>query len=142
MGTFQKSIIGSALIIGVLVALAFRTEIGRVLLTGRWSYVERVSVDRGTYFRIKVKLAYKGEPQDFDIVVGCNVKVTQYKGGGGSTYEAGVIPLMYGRAMPDGKAVVVLPPDACGSQTTANSLVPPNFLPLVVVYDDAKLMTF
>ena len=53
------------------------------------SFVKSIKQDHGTYYRLKVKLAYKGEPQDCDIVVGCNVRVINYKGGG-NTYEAGL----------------------------------------------------
>ena len=57
------------LAIGLLIlAILSRTEIGQTLF-GRNS-------DHGNYFRLKVKVAYKGEPQDFDIVVGCNVYVS------------------------------------------------------------------
>ena len=105
-----------------------------------WSFTESVE-DRGSYFRLKVKLAYKGEPQDFDIVVGCNVRNIRYKDGSG-TYEAGLVPTVYGRAMSDGKAVVIRPPDACGGETTANGKVPADFMPVIVVYDDAKTFGF
>ena len=104
-----------ALIVGGLVVLAglwaTLTESGRVF-TGRWSFTEKAEIDRGTYFRLKVDFAYKGEPQHFDIVVGCNVLNIRYKDGSG-TYEAGLVPTVYGRRMSDGKAVVVRPPDAC-----------------------------
>ncbi|MGE3831004.1 MAG: hypothetical protein AB7F76_08440, partial [Parvibaculaceae bacterium] len=65
----------------------------------------------------------------------------RYKDGSG-TYEAGLVPTVYGRAMSDGKAVVIRPPDACGGETTANSKVPADFMPVIVVYDDAKTLGF
>ena len=49
--------------------LALRSEVGQALL-GHWSFVRSIADDRGTYYRLKVKLTYKGEPQDFDIVFG------------------------------------------------------------------------
>jgi len=55
-----------------------RTDVGRALM-GRSGYTKSVEEDRGTYFRLKVKLTYKSEPQDFDIVVGCNVRQTNCK---------------------------------------------------------------
>ena len=62
--------IGRALSIFVAVVgigfLALRSEIGQTLF-GDWSFVKSVEQDQGTYYRLKVKLTYKGEPQDFDI---------------------------------------------------------------------------
>lgn len=45
-------------------------------ITGPWSFVKSVEYDRGTFYRLKVDVAYKGEPVAFDIVVGCNVRIT------------------------------------------------------------------
>ncbi|MCB1485851.1 MAG: hypothetical protein KDJ88_00165 [Bauldia sp.] len=118
----------------LLVALSF-TEAGQLLL-GRWSFVRWLENDRGTYFRVKVDVDYKGEPQPFDIVVGCNVRRIYYKDNS-VTYEAGLIPTVYGRKLSDGKALVIRPPDACRGFTTANGKVPANFIPLMIVYDDA-----
>ena len=86
---------GLTLVAALLVGAAvLRSDVGQALF-GRWSYTKSVEVDRGTYFRLKVKLTYKGEPQDFDIVVGCNVRRITYKDGSG-TYEAGLIPSVFG----------------------------------------------
>jgi len=106
------------------------------------SFVEPVEADDGTYYRLKVKLAYKGEPQDFDVVVGCKVRLISYKGGSGNTYEAGLVPTVFGRRMSDGKGLVVRPPNACNGETTANGQVQPDLLPIVVVYDDADTLDF
>jgi hypothetical protein len=103
--------------------------------------VESLKEDRSTYYRLKVKLAYKGEPQDFDIVVGCNVRQTFYKEGG-RTYEAGLTLTVFGRRMSDGKALVVRPPNACRGETTANGRVQPDLLPLLIVYDNADRLDF
>ncbi|CAN7318168.1 hypothetical protein [Rhizobium sp. LjRoot254] len=105
------------------------------------SFVERATVDRSVYFRLKVDFTYRGEPKKFDIVVGCSVLNIRYKDGSG-TYEPGMTPTVYGQRMSDGKAVVVRPPDACRGSTTANGEVPPNFLPVMIVYDDANTMGF
>jgi hypothetical protein len=111
-------------------------------LVGKDGFVRSVKEDHGTYYRLKVKLTYKGEPQDFDIVVGCKVRVINYKGGSGNTYEAGLVPTVFGRRMSDGKGLVVRPPNACEGETTANGQVQPDLLPIVVVYDDANTLTF
>lgn len=131
---------------GVVFAIAFigffalRTDIGQALF-GHWSFVRSIQEDHGTYYRLKVKLAYRGEPQDFDIVVGCNVRQINYKDGS-RTYEAGLVPTVFGRRMNDGKGLVVRPPRACEGQTTANGMVQPDLLPIVVVYDDADTLDF
>src|SRR5215203_5316953 len=44
-----------------------------------WSFTKSVERDRGVHYRLKVKLTYKGEPEDFDIVVGCNLLQINYK---------------------------------------------------------------
>jgi hypothetical protein len=92
--------------------------------------------DRAIYYRLKVKLAYKGEPLDFDIVVGCNVIVTTYKDNDRS-FEVGIAPMVYGLKMKDGRGVVVQPPEACNGETTENGKVPAALLPRVVTYENA-----
>jgi hypothetical protein len=110
-------------------------------LFGNWDFVKSVQQDRGVYFRLKVKLAYKGEPQDFDIVASCNARQINYQDGG-RTYEAGLTPSVFGRRMNDGKGLVVRPPDACSGKTTENGGVAPDLLPLIVVYEDADTLAF
>lgn len=133
-----------ALVFGGLVVVVVLWETlttsGR-LLTSRWSYTETAIVDRGTYFRLKVDFAYKGQPQHYDMVVGCNVLNIHYKDNS-STYEAGLIPTVWGQRMGDGKAVVVRAPDACRGDTTENGGIPADFLPAMVVYDNADTVAF
>jgi hypothetical protein len=119
---------------------ALRSDLGQALL-GHWSFVRSIEEDHGTYYRLKVKLTYKGEPQDFDIVVGCNVRVVTYKDSS-TTYEVGLVPTVFGRRMSDGKALVVRPPSACRGETTANGGVQPDLLPVVVVYDNPDTLSF
>lgn len=111
------------------------------LLTGRWIFTEKAFVDRGTYFRLKVDVTYRGEPQHFDIVVGCNVAGIEYKDGS-STREVGLVPTVYGRRMSDGKGLVVRAPDACHGETTTDGSVPSDFMPVMVIYDDADTLGF
>jgi len=85
--------------------------------------------------------AYNGEPQDFDYVVGCNVKLTTYKDNS-RTSEIGVFPQVFGRRMSDGKALVVVSPRACRGETTVNGQVQPDLLPIIAVYDDADNLAF
>ena len=77
----------AALVIGGLAVLTglWVTLIARGL-PGNWSFTEEARVDQSTYFRLKFDVAYKGEPQQFDIVVGCNVHDIVYKDGN-TTYD-------------------------------------------------------
>lgn len=135
----RPSLIAAALLL--LVALwATMTDAGRAL-TGSWSFTKWARVDRGTYFRLKVDVTYRGEPQRFDIVVGCNALDIAYKDGS-STREVGLVPTVYGRRMKDGKGLVVRVPDACDGETTANGKVPAEFIPVMVVFDDAETLGF
>ena len=132
---------GLTLVAALLVGAAvLRSDVGQALF-GRWSYTKSVEVDRGTYFRLKVKLTYKGEPQDFDIVVGCNVKQTNYRDNSRSV-DIGMVPEVFGRRMSDGKALVISPPQACRGETTANGYAPADLLPMVIVYDNADNLAF
>ena len=124
----------------ILLALAWVAATANQRM-GQWSFTKDAYVDRGTYFRLKVDFAYKGEQQHYDIVVGCNVLNIHYKDSS-STYEAGLIPTVWGQRMSDNKAVVVRAPDACRGDTTANGGVPADFLPVMVVYDNADTVAF
>jgi hypothetical protein len=131
----------AGLIISLIIALPlvvlalFRPDAVRAMFAG-WKFTQSVEIQRGTYYRLKVNLAYKGEPHNFDIVVGCNVRVTTYKGND-RTVEVGVAPTAYGLKMKDGRGIVVRPPEACRGETTENGGVPTSLLPLVVIYEKA-----
>jgi hypothetical protein len=123
-----------------------RSNIGRMGLPWPLRLYQSVDVksagdDRATYFRLRVNLAYRGEPLDFDIVVGCNVRITTYKDND-RTVEVGVAPMLYGLKMTDGHGVVVKPPEACEVETTENGKVPKTLLPLVVTYENADAPWF
>lgn len=137
----------SKLVTGVAIAL-----IGGVVLAAYGQITRRpfpgldlvqsiMTEDHGTYYRFKVKLTYKREPQDFDIVAGCNTRRTRYPDGG-SAYQAGLTPTLFGRRMSDGKVLAVRPPNACRGETTANHRVRPDLLPIVVIYDNADRLDF
>jgi hypothetical protein len=107
----------------------------------RWTFtksaeVKKAGQDRGYYYRFKANYAYKGEPLNFDIVVGCNVSITTYKDNSRSV-EVGIAPMLYGLKMKDGRGVVIKPPEACRGQTTENGKAPAALLPLVVTYENA-----
>jgi hypothetical protein len=138
-GFFFLAVVVAALLPAVVV-FSKRSPLYQALI-GNWDFVESVQRKTGIYYRLKVKLTYKGEPQDFDIVVGCKVLQTNYANAG-RTYEVGLTPSVFGRRMSDGKGLVVRPPRACRGETTANGDIPPDLLPLIVVYDDAATLAF
>src|SRR6266567_2723416 len=125
---------GALIAAGSIVALS--QDIHRALAQPQ-GFTKSVEVDRSKFYRLKVKLTYKGEPQDFDIVVGCNVRQINYRNNS-RTLEVGLIPSVFGRRMSDGKGLVVRPPRACSGETTANGQVPSDLLPVVVVYDNNR----
>ena len=129
-------VFGLVLIIVLLVLLAALAP----LFEG-WTFTRSVEVDRGTYFRLKLDFAYKGTPQNYDVVYGCNVRQIRYKDGS-RTVEAGMAPALYGRRMDDGQLVAVRTPLACRGETTANGRVPEHVLPLMIVYRDADAPAF
>jgi hypothetical protein len=133
-------LIAAIALTGVLVGVALNSEAGRIA-TGRWSFTQSQATDRGTYFRLQVNVAYKGEPVAFDIVVGCNVSRIGYKDGS-STVEVDMVPVVFGKRMPDNKGLVVRAPDACGTRYIKDGWIPDDLLPLMIVYDDADTLAF
>jgi hypothetical protein len=143
MKSQYRWLVAVLVLFGVLFALRTLGEQGRL---GRWSFTKSIDVksagdDHATYFRLKVNLAYQGEPLDFDIVVGCNVRITTYKDND-RTVEVGVAPMVFGLRMKDGHGVVVRPPEACGGETTENGKVPKAVLPLIATYEGADAPWF
>ncbi|MGJ4953846.1 hypothetical protein [Bradyrhizobium sp. HKCCYLS20291] len=138
MGRFFAAIIVLLAIGGGVLLRGIDTRV----LFGGSSFTKSVEVsapgsDRGYYYRFKASFAYKGEPLDFDIVVGCNVRITTYKDNDRTVY-VGIAPMAFGLKMKDRHGVVVRPPHACRGETTDNGEVPQNLLPLVVTYEDAE----
>lgn len=133
-------LIAAVALTGALILAALNLEAVR-LATGRWSFTQSQTTDRGTYFRLQVNVAYKGEPVAFDIVVGCNVSRIGYKDGS-STVEVGMVPVVFGKRMPDNKGLVVRAPDACGQRYIKAGWAPDDLLPLMIVYDDADTLAF
>jgi hypothetical protein len=133
--------------IAVIVLVVLGTGLVMVIelaqfLFGGPSFTKSVKVtapdrDRGYYYRLKASYTYKGEPLDFDIVVGCRVGITTYKDNS-RTFEVGVAPTVYGLKMKDGRGVVVKPPEACEGETTENGEIPKTLLPLIVTYESAE----
>ena len=97
--------------------------------------------DRGVYFRLLAKYQHGDEVVDFDIAVGCAVRVTRY-GDGGSSYDAFLDPVIYAKPTEDGGAVWQIVPSACLGETTASGKVPQDLLPGAIWFDSAKDFSF
>jgi hypothetical protein len=107
----------------------------------QWSFTTENRTYDGRFFKVDVKLSYKGEPHPISFVVGCKVHGVKYADNSTSR-DVGLIPNLYGHRMKDGQAVVVRPPDACDGETSANGEVPPSFMPVIIVYDNADTLDF
>jgi hypothetical protein len=143
MSDMMKKSVALSIVLVVLVSavlVAERSATVQVML-GNWGFVKSVQRDNSVFYRLKVKLIYKGESQNFDIVVACSVLQANYMDGG-RTVEVGLTPSVFGRRMSDGKGLVVRPPRACGGETTENGAIPPDLMPVVVVYEDAETLAF
>lgn len=105
-----------------------------------WSFAES-SEDQSAFYRLVAKYQHEGEAVDFDIVVGCNVKVTTY-GNGGSSFDAFRYPIVFAKGTKEGGEIWQLVPDACQGQTTANGKVPPELLPGAILFRSGEERTF
>lgn len=103
--------------------------------------------DGTRYFRVRVGLTHKGVPIDFNVVVGCGIKVSGDSYSGHSLDVLGWQPFVYAKRI-EGDHAVLLRTDAnaspCEGSTSAGgggsgSLhgdIPSDWLPLIVWYDD------
>ncbi|MGJ5041642.1 hypothetical protein [Bradyrhizobium sp. HKCCYLRH1062] len=137
----RNALVISLLLVVVVVFFVVKNTPFVQALLGNWDFVKSVDNERGSYYRLKVRLVYNGDLQSFDIVVACDVRQVNYMDGA-RTLEVGLTPTVFGRRMADGKAIVVRPPRACRGETTENGGVPVDLLPLIVVFDDAETLAF
>lgn len=92
--------------------------------------------DRTVFFRLLASYQHGDEIIDFDVVVGCSVRVTRW-GDGDKSYDAFRDPVAFMKATKDGGAILQMIPGACSGETTENGEVPGDFLPGAVWFDDA-----
>lgn len=92
--------------------------------------------DSAYFYRLHAKYSHDGEPIDIDVVVGCSVKVTEYRGGD-SGFLAAIFPRLYVHQTRDGHEVMQILPLICRGETTANGLIPADFLPGVIWFEKA-----
>lgn len=90
--------------------------------------------DHSVFFRLISRYEHAGKSLNFDIVVGCGVKVTRY-GDGDRSYDAIRDPVVFGKRTSDGNVVWQIVPNACLGETTENGKVPRDFLPGAIWFD-------
>lgn len=110
------------------------------LYSARQSTADTVE-DSSVFYRLLTKYQHGDEIVEFDIVVGCAVRVTRW-GDGDKSYDAFRDPAVYVKATEDGGAVLQMVPDACRGETTENGEVPHDFLPGALWFDDATNLSF
>ena len=131
--TFRKSLLIAAVLVAGLLFL---------LPVLRQTYSPAVG-GYGAYYRLRAAYLHAGQKIGFNVVVGCGVRVTSYRGGDSASVDiVGFDPAFFVKATDDGGAILIDVPEACGGQTTANGRVPKDLLPAVVWFDDKKDLTF
>jgi hypothetical protein len=109
-----------------------------------WPFAASVATsteDRSVFYRLLAKYQHGDEIVDFDVVVGCAVRVTRW-GNGDKSYDAFRDPVAYVKATQDGGAVLQMVPSACRGETTANREVPDDFLPGALWFERADDLSF
>lgn len=123
----------------VLAAIGAAAEVIRPGLLGNVLGQEQ---HKGTYYyRFRSAYEYKGERIDFNVVAGCAIRVTTDPANG-SSWDAFRYPSNVVVATKSGGALWQYVQDACLGQTTTNGKVPHDFLPSVIVFEDARDLTF
>ncbi len=128
IGKINRGVAFAALTIGVICAPSFCSP-GRATA----DTVE----DHSVFYRLLAKYQHGDEMIDFNIVVGCGVRVTRY-GDGAESFDALRDPVVFARVTEEGHAVMQMVPDACLGQTTENGEVPDDFLPGVLWFEHAN----
>jgi hypothetical protein len=92
--------------------------------------------DSAYFYRLQARYSHGDEPIDIDVVVGCSVRVTEYRGGD-SGFLAAIFPRFYVQQTRDGHEVMQILPLICRGETTENGLIPADFLPGIIWFDKA-----
>jgi hypothetical protein len=121
-------------IVSVAAVVAVAIVGWQLLSTIRASAIVKSVEEQRVYYRLVSKYEHKGEIIDFDIVVGCGVRVTRY-GDGDRSYDAFRDPTVYAKATKDGGAIWQIVPHACQGETSENGSVPKDFLPGALWFD-------
>jgi hypothetical protein len=92
--------------------------------------------DSAYFYRLQAQYRHGDEPIDIDVVVGCSVRVTEYRGGD-SGFLAAIFPRFYVQQTRDGHEVMQILPLICRDETTENGLIPADFLPGIIWFEKA-----
>lgn len=97
----------------------------------------------GFFYRLQASYIYKptGEPVEVDYVVGCNVEVQRNKYTG-PTHRARRAPEFMYVPAPEGSVIGIRSPNICSDVKFERGLVPDDFMPMTVFYDDADDLSF
>jgi hypothetical protein len=92
--------------------------------------------DLGYFYRFRADFEVKatGEKLNFDYVVSCNIRITQWRGGGLSDDSTASPRAMY-RATREGQVVMVATLQACDGLTSEHNNIHPDVLPLAVWFE-------
>ncbi|MDQ7251717.1 hypothetical protein [Dongia sedimenti] len=99
--------------------------------------------EESRFYRLNASYMHGDNKVDFDIVVGCSIRVTTYMGNG-SSVDVDRFPGNYTIATADGGALMQLVPEACDGSTTSNGKIPKDLLPGILWFeskDDLSLGT-
>lgn len=115
-----------------------------VAATGVYRVSDHDRPQGGSFYRVTVDLAHKGEPIHVDVVVACHLTLGRAPAGSVSVDNLNSHPYAYAMAIPGGHAVAVRTnTKSCETQaTTDNGQIPKNWLPLVVWYEHAEDLSF
>ena len=91
----------------VIAVLAIIISIVSLLMLSARLSSQPEARDDAVYYRVKVGLSHKGEPIDFDVVVGCGARVSSDGHSGASIDIVGWYPFVYAKAVPGGHAVLL-----------------------------------
>lgn len=92
--------------------------------------------DSAYFYRLQAQYSHGDEPIDIDVVVGCSVRVAEYRGGD-SGFLAAIFPRFYVQQTRDGHEVMQILPLICRGETTENGLIPADFLPGIIWFEKA-----
>jgi hypothetical protein len=138
-----------------------------VVLAGAWPQLSRViklpSFEQSQrdeknffFYRVHTKLTYKptGEPLEFDVVVACNYHEVKYRDGDRSVLY-GSDPEFFAKKVGGNHVVMMQVPKYCpfaeqiakpmvqlGQPTFREKYLPPDFMPLLIWFDDASDLRF
>jgi hypothetical protein len=95
--------------------------------------------DRGRYYRITADYTYKGAPLRIDFGLACAARITTYRDND-TSFDVFSSPDLYGVRTSDNAAVVISTYEYC--RAFQGHPMPPDFLPITVVYDDPETLAF